>query len=375
MPSCIQWGEERHQECTQTADQGYNECTQTRDEGYRNCCDWWPCSWLCDAWVWISNIVCVAWTWVSNVVCVAWTWVTTAVCIVWDVVTTVVNAILVTLESILGWVLSAIAFIVELILAIPVVGPLLRWALNLITHVVSIIFGLVDAGLGLIGIRPEKLLRVCTVILKDEKGNPVATVDFAKAQLQVAVDLYKRDANVRIVPLGPFKYSTGFADAETVDDSWVIVDGSNSDGTLLDVPCNEGGAAADWLGTGSGFQFKSSTLCFYGSWRRVLGYGAPISCFVIRSTPDAIGCALWITDYATIVGENSVPPSSPRTLGHELGHACNLPHTCVDEDNRNLMATTKACNPESSTPWDAVNPRMSNLQVIAVRLSKHVTYF
>lgn len=258
MPSCIQWGEERHQECSQTEDQGYNDC-----------CNWWPCSWACDAWVWVSNIVCVGWTWV-----------TTAGCVAWDVVTTGLNAFLVTAESTLGWGLSAIAFVVELILAIPMIGTLIRWVLNGTTHIVFIAAGLIDAGLGLIGIRPEKKLRICTVILRDENGSAVVTVDFAKALLQLAVNVYKRDANVRIMPLGPFKYSTGFADAETVDDSWVIVDGGSSDSTLLDVPCD---LWADWLGTGMGFQFKSSTLCFFGSWRRVVGYGAPVSCFIIRS--------------------------------------------------------------------------------------------
>jgi hypothetical protein len=386
MPSCLVWGEERHQECAEFADQGYNECSATRDEGYRDCCDWAPCSWFCDAWVWVSNIVCVAWTWISNVVCVSWTWITTAVCVVWDVLTTVINAVLVTIESILGWVLSALAFVLELIFAIPVIGTFLRWLLNIITHVVFIVVGLLDAGLGLIGIRPEKLLRVCTVILRDERGTPVASVDFAKTMLQLAADVYKRDANVRIVPLRPFKYSTGFLDAETVDDSWVITDASNSDASLLDVPCNAGGAGADWLGTGSGYQLKSSLLCFFGSWRRVTGYGAPVTCFIIRSLPSAtgltLGCALWITDYATVMGESTLPPTSPRTLAHELGHACNLYHVCVDLDNRNLMATTTGsdvlspCNPSpSAVNPDRTNPRMDNLQVIAVRLSKHVTYF
>ena len=60
MPTCIEWGEERHQECTETEDQGKNECSRRADQGYRDCCDWWPCNWFCDAWVWISNIVCVA---------------------------------------------------------------------------------------------------------------------------------------------------------------------------------------------------------------------------------------------------------------------------------------------------------------------------
>ena len=123
-----------------------------------------------------------------------------------------------------------------------------------------------------------------------------------------------------IIPLAPFKYSTGFAGAETVDDSWVVVDVRNSDNSLLDVPCGSGGAGVDWLGTGTGFQSKSSTLCFFGSWWRVIGYGAPVSCFIIRSVPGALGCSPWITDYATIVRENALSPSSPRTgeIGKEL---------------------------------------------------------
>ncbi|MEZ5331985.1 MAG: hypothetical protein R2991_07990 [Thermoanaerobaculia bacterium] len=397
MPGCIEWGEERHEECsqradrghdecTETRDEGYNRCTQTRDDGYRDCCGWWPCSWFCDAWVWVSvivciawtwvaNIVCVAWVWVSNVVCVAWVWVTTAVCVVWDFVTTVVNAVLVTIEGIVGWVLSAFAFVIELIEAIPVVGALVRWVLNGVTAVVGIIASVGDILLGNMGIRPEKKLRVCTVILRDENGVPAASVPFAVAMLQLAVDVYKRDANVRIVPLAPFQYDSGFAAAETVDESWVQTDGANSDGTLLDVPCNAGGAGADWLPTGSGFQLKASTHCFFGAWRRVVGYGAPVTCFFIRSIPGALGCALWITDYATIVGGSGLPPASPRALGHETGHACNLWHLCVDDDNRNLMATGGACDPASATAADRADPRMADWQVLLVRASKHVTYF
>lgn len=375
MPTCLKWGEERHQECTETADQGYNECTQTRDDGYRNCCDWWPCSWACDAWVWVSNIVCVAWTWVSNIVCIAWTWITTAVCILWDIFTTLVNVIIVTIESILGWVLSAIAFIIELIETIPILGTIIRWILNIITHIVFIIVSIFDTVLGFIGIRPEKILRVCTIILKDENGAATASIDFAKMMLQLAADIYKRDANVRIVPLGPFKYSSGFTGAETVDDNWVIQDGSNSDSTLLDVPCNAGGAGSEFLLAGSGFQIKSSTLCFFGNWRRVLGYGSPVTCFIIRSVPGALGCALWITDYATIDGELTLPPTSQRTLGHEVGHSCNLWHVCVDNDIRNLMGIPGSCDPASSNTPDRTNPRMNDWQVLLVRASKHVTYF
>ncbi len=371
MPKCLEWGEERHQECSATADQGYNECTATRDEGYADCCDWWPCSWACDAWTWISNIVCIAWTWVSNVVCVAWTWITTAVCLVWDVVTTIINAILVTIESIFGWVLSAIAFIIELLEMIPILGTLIRWIINGITLIVNVVLGLGDAFLGLIGIRPEKKLRICTVILKDEKGVAVATVEQVIPMLQLAADVYKRDANVRLIPSQPFKYDSGFSDADVVHAGWITIDGSNSDADTLDAPCNAG---SDWLLGGTKFQFKSSTLCFFGSWRRVLGYGAPLTCFIIREVSgDGIGCSLFITDYVTV--DQEAVATSPRTIGHEAGHACMLWHTCVDDNVNNIMATTGACDPASTTEPDRFNPMMEDWQVLLVRSSKHVTYF
>ena len=372
MPGCIQWGEERHQECSQTEDQGYNECSQEEDQGYKDCCDWAPCSWFCDAWVWISHIVCVAWTWVSNIVCVAWTWITTAVCVLWDIVTTIVNAVLVTLESILGWVLSAVAFIVELLEMIPVLGTIIRWIINGITWVISVIGGLGDAFLGLLGIRPEKLLRVCTIILSDEKGQPIASVDNAVALLQVAANVYKRDANIRLVPLRPFHYASGFGGAETVDESWVQTDTGSSGANILDAPCSAGG---EWLVEGSILQFKSSTMCFYGAWRRVVGYGAPVTCFLVRSMPGAFGCSLVITDYVGIIGNFNIPPDSPRTLGHEVGHSCLLWHTCVDDNIRNIMATGDACDPDSFTAPNRADPEFEDWQALIARTSKHATYF
>lgn len=363
MPKCLEWAEERVEECNEWRDEGHNECDDWDDR----CCDWWPCSWGCKLITW----VCVGWYWVASWVCVGWTVITTLVCAVWDVVTIMVNALLVTLESILGWVLSALAFIVELIMAIPILGTLIRWIINFVTFLVWTIVSIVDFVAGLIGIRPEKLLRVCTVILRDEGGTPVASTDYAKQLLQLAADVYKRDANVRLVPLGPFKYQSGFADGPTVTDDWVSTESDPSPADMLDIPCNAG---ADWGTVGSRLQLKSSTQCFFGAWRRVVGYGAPVSCFIIRSVPGNSGCCMWITDYATMQG-GQVPAANPRVLGHEAGHACNLWHKCVDDDVRNLMGVGDACDPDSTTPRDLADPRMSNWQVLLVRASKHVTYF
>lgn len=387
MPTCIEWGEERHRECVAEEDQGYSECEEEEDRGYRDCCDWAPCSWFCDAWVWVSNIVCISWTWVSNfvcvaytwisnIVCVAYTWVSTAFCVAWDIATTIINGILVTLESILGWVLSAFTFLYELIEMIPGLGALVRWIFNGISYLLGILSSISDAVLGFLGIRPEKILRVCTIILRDENGTPTADVEDVVDMLQLAVDVYKRDANIRIVPLRPFKYSSGFNGAETVDESWVHVDENNSDSDLLDP---EDSFAREWGITGSKFQYKISTICFYGSWRRVSGYGAPITIFIVRDTrPDALGRSLGIADYVTVDGVATDPADtnySPRTAGHEIGHSCMLPHTCVDEGINNIMATAGKCDPDSTTRPDRINPVIGNGQAIIMRSSKHVTYF
>jgi hypothetical protein len=143
---------------------------------------------------------------------------------------------------------------------------------------------------------------------------------------------------------------------------------------LLDPACNEGGAASDWWLGGSKFQWAVSTQCFYGAWRRVLGYGAPIAIFAVRDVQNASGCALWITDYAMVEAGTTPPPPNPRVSGHELGHACNLWHLCVDDDIRNLMATGEPCEPDSNTFPNVADPRMADWQVLLVRASKHVTY-
>ncbi len=362
MPECLEWATERIESCNEWRDEGHNECSDWDDR----CCDWWPCSWACKIITWI----CVGFVWIASWVCVGWTVVTTTACVLWDVVTTVVNAVLVTLESLLGWVLSAIAFIIELIEMIPILGTLVRWIINIVTTIVATIVSLGDALLGLIGIRPEKKLRVCTVILRDEAGNPVAPVSYAVDLLQVAANVFKRDANVRLVPLAPFKYDSGFAGAPIVTADWVVTESGGSDGDTLDAPCNAG---SDWWLGGSKFQFKVSTNCFFGAWRRVTGYGSPVTCFVIRSIPGAFGCSLWITDYLTVIQQAPVRPPgliNRRVLAHEAGHSTNLWHVNAGSNPTNLMGV----------PWTAAVPdltqsRLEDWQVLLVRASRHVTYF
>jgi hypothetical protein len=293
------------------------------------------------------------------------------------VLTTIYNAVIVVIESTLGWIFTLVAALVELVMAIPVLGTLVRWVLNGVTHVLGIIASIPDIIAGAIGIRPEKLLRVCTFIQLDERGMAVAPASDAVFMLQLACDVYKRDANVRIIPSRPFKFTTGFAGPETVDNSWVSTETSNSTTLTLDPGCDSAGVGSEWLLGGSAFQLKVTTNCLFGAWRRVLGYGAPIACIFVRNVTmadgsNAVGCAFWITDFAVI---ERLSQATPRTLAHEVGHASNLWHVCVDDDNRNLMATTGACSPQSTTIVNTADPRLSEFQVLAVRASKHCTYF
>ncbi|MGE0523888.1 MAG: hypothetical protein AB7O60_12715 [Variibacter sp.] len=395
MPKCLKWGEQRHKRCNSWEDQGHDECNDWRDDGYsecrswdRNCCDWWPCSWgckiislICRVSVWVSNIVCHGFVWIAKVVCVGWAITTTAICIAWDVATAVVNFAGVTIESIFGWVLSGIAAFLSIILSIPLIGGLIRWGLSLGTAIFWAIVSLFDSLIGLIGIRPEKRLRVCAVVLADERSNPVLSdINYAVDQLQVAANILKRDANIRLMPSAPFQYATGFGDAPTVTADWItVLRREPGDVDTLDPSCNADGFAADLGTAGSKFNLLMTTYCFYGAWRRIIGYGGPISVFFVRSIAGGRdGCGQWIVDFVTVTSPTPLSPGGPimppvedarRVTCHELGHATNLWHLDSNDNPTNLMGTPRP------TIGNVMDFQMYDWQVLAVRASKHVTYF
>ena len=111
LEKCSDWEDQGYNKCIETRDDGYNKCSQEEDQGYNDCCDWWPCSWACDAWVWVSHIVCVAWTWISNIVCVVWNWISKWVCrIVYWIYTTIckvlVSIVFWFIRRVLTWVIT-----------------------------------------------------------------------------------------------------------------------------------------------------------------------------------------------------------------------------------------------------------------------------
>jgi hypothetical protein len=312
-----------------------------------------------------------------------------------DFFTTVIGAVIVVIESIFGWVLSALAFVLDMIFSIPFLGRILRWIWNalvfvlwtglgpIILGIIGIVafllggpvllvivllafgaFGLlkvVDFLFALIGIRPEKKLRICTIILRDVNGVALETPANLVPELQQAIDTFRREASVRVVRLAPFEFDSGFAGPERATTDWVHVHPRPTIGPALNVRC-EAAAGADDLGrTGGFFERVASTTCFYGNARRLLGYGAPVTIFVVQSVSGTdAGCSLGpLSDYVTVQATGR----GLSTIAHELGHACNLWHV---DSSTNLMF------PGGVT---AMNPNLRPWQAAILRNSARVTYF
>jgi hypothetical protein len=368
---CLEGYKERVAKCDKSEDDGYSQCSQKKDEGYNSCDGWGFFSFLCDAWVWVSNIVCVAWTWVSHFVCVAWSIVTLFVCTLWIVITTVVIYVVQTIVGVLSPILNFLGLLVQLIFAIPGLGRFLNAIWNIILTIVYGILGIVDAIGWLVGIRPEKHLYLVVMSQKDEKGNFVASDADIVASIALAIQTYKDDANIRVQPFKVFDYTNPFSAGEQASDpDFINHMSSNSAGAMLDVDCGLTDLTNDLGFSGGQFQYAMTLSSFWNNWQRLIGYGAPIFAFSVRSfTGTSTGCSLGpLDDYVLVefTGSSTDNPSggSPyyleSALPHEMGHACNLGHV----DPSNLMQPS--------------DPRTTNLswwQILLVRASRHATYF
>lgn len=357
MPNCLEYAEEHTQQCDRWEDDGYNACV-----------GWHP--WF--------RWICVSWTWMQHFVCVSWVVVTTVVCVVWDVVVTVVAFVVELLESLaIGWILNILAMYVELVLSIPYVGALVRWVFAIGRLVLWTVVALLDAVASLVGIRPEKKLRVCTIILRDENDQPVAAVADVVNALNDAIQILYQEANVQLLNSAPFQFTSGAAKyfgsgPILADASWVRIYPAASATRVLDVACG-GQAAIDDLGeVGTNNRIRSFANCWWGNWRRVLGYGGPVVIFILRSirtgSRDDFGCSLGpLSDYVTIAGGTPTVLDGAAgrpmiTVPHELGHACTLWHV---ENPLNLM---------DADGIDAIAINLDHVQATVMRASTHVTY-
>ncbi|RDY59379.1 hypothetical protein [Flagellimonas nanhaiensis] len=347
---CVEWGEETRRECAEYRDEGYEECSEWGEK-----CKWYK-PWNC-----VVELFCKGWYWVSNIVCVAWTYITTAVCLAWEVIVTVVTYVVLVIELIIGTVISFVGFVLEVIFSIPFLGRLIREILSIVQEIIYRFIGLLDALGYLVGIRPEKKLRLCVIILSDE-GGPVADEAMVLEEVQAAADIFREQANVRVIPCSLFNAKNPFQDDVAADDGYIHINTTISRDELLDLQCGAGAWGEDLGFKGTDLNMMMSRLCFCGNARRLLGYGSPVTVFVVRSIDgsSSTGCSLGpLADYVTVVGTET---TDKTTIAHEVGHACGLWHVGT---LRNLMYE-----------FDSNDRReMSTFQEMNFRNSRHVTYF
>lgn len=287
-----------------------------------------------------------------------------------NIIITVVNAVVTVVESIVGLITNAIVWIVNLILSIPIIGRAISLIINAVTWAVAFVINLIIEAVtglfvlaGLLARPPEKLLRLCIIVQRDELNNPVATMAQIQPILDFAIKFFRERANIKIVPAGPFKFDSPFGSGpSSTDPAFVITQNRPSTSSTLDVRCRAE-AFRDDLGTaGANFQIMMNNLNFWGNTRRILGMGAPVCVFAVRrfldSTPTA-GCAVPVaTRYITL----NFGGSAVTGLAHELGHLCGL-LAHVDDDPNNLM--------NGVTPTPAETAILTDAQVYLIRSSNH----
>lgn len=218
-----------------------------------------------------------------------------------------------------------------------IVGLLIQ-AVNILKDVIKRIIGVFDFILCLVGVMPTKNLRLRFVILRDEKGVPLAKEDVVLGAYENTVMLLSRTAKLNIIPVG-----------------WRVVNAPYaSPRAALDVHCTDGAWSDD---TGEAGAYYRSVMARTTA-GDLTGYGAPVTVFIVRKISDRNGCSLGaLTDYVTV--EAGVISRTPRLIAHEIGHACGLWHV---GDKANLMV--------ANGPGD----QLSRWQIAVLRNSRHVTY-
>ncbi|CUS04541.2 protein of unknown function [Candidatus Promineifilum breve] len=216
----------------------------------------------------------------------------------------------------------------------------LLWELfNLLKEVANRVLKLPEFLLTLVGVRFGKRLRVRVVVLRDERGLPLASDAEVRPAYEEAQRILARMAGVAVEPAG-----------------WRVVTAPHAaPKAALDVRCTDG-AWRDDLGQAGAF-FRSLMASTPAG--MLTGYGQPVTVFVVRSMTTHNGCSLGAAaDYVTVEAKSL--RTARRLLAHEVAHACGLWHS---KRPNNLMLP------------QGPGEELTHMQAAVLRSSRHVTYF
>ncbi|MEN8240337.1 MAG: hypothetical protein ABFS17_00315 [Chloroflexota bacterium] len=255
------------------------------------------------------------------------------------------------IRSALLFPFNLIASAIELIFSIPWVGRFLKMLWNSVVTALHFAVGLIEYAAWQFGIQPVKKLKVGVVILSDEEHQPLEDPTRLIAALERTAEIFEQ-AKVKLLPAAHIPEP--LANHNQPCEHWLTYADPRISKQILDVSCDLRAILEDFSLAGANYQWINLRKFFFTSFRRVFGYGSPVTIFIVRKVADKGGCSMgWFSDYVTI------PHRHLRCIPHELGHACNLFHR---PDPTNLMYP-RSCSVSELTPW----------QIAVLRSSRHVT--
>jgi hypothetical protein len=254
-------------------------------------------------------------------------------------------------NTVVGGAANIIGAVWSIILAIPILGGIIRTVWNWVIEVVWRILGGIDWLLSLAGYRPRKRMGF-RVVIPIKNGNPIATPSDLQNMVDGAIATYNRLCNIEL-EFG------GFAQFTTEPPE-----------SAINPNCGALGFFSDWFGwfgvVGSWYEIAATSTSMDGAWRKLVGYGPQIIVFAVRNvTPDdansiTVGCSFAAThDYVFV----EPTAGRPQVMAHEIGHACLLAHR--DDEPQNLMYDSGLTLVPTLTGW----------QISAIRGSRHCTYW
>lgn len=216
----------------------------------------------------------------------------------------------------------------------------LFWQLfNILKEIFNRIIKLPELILTLMGVRFNKKLRLRIVVLRDERGLPLIRNEDVLPAFEEARRILARTAGVVVEPAG-----------------WQVVTAPHAaPRAALDVHCTDGAWQDDLREAGAFYRNLMATTAA----GTLIGYGSPVTVFVVRSISTHNGCSLGVAaDYVTV--EAKTLKNTRRLLLHEVAHACGLWHSRHPE---NLMVPK------------GPGEELAGWQAAILRTSRHVTYF